>query len=72
VVEELDTFLGERFDLMFNVLSESRKMCAGKGTQADRADFLKRVVRDPDVGLFVRAGDAASALERAKKLGVPL
>jgi siroheme synthase-like protein len=71
VIKELDAFLDRRFDTMFDVLLESRKMCAGKGTQADRADFLKRVAHDPEVDRFVRAGDAAAALEKAKGLGVP-
>jgi len=71
VVEELDAFLGIRFDSMFNVLSESRKMCAGKGTQAERAGFLKRVAHDPDVNRLVRAGDEAAAFERVKELGAP-
>lgn len=71
VVEELETFLDERFDVMFDVLAESRKMCAGKGTQAERAEFLRKVAHDPEVRAFATAGDKESALGRAKALGVP-
>jgi siroheme synthase-like protein len=71
VINELETMLDERFDIMFEVLAESRRMCSGKGTQAERAEFLKRVAYDSEVNRLVRKGDAASALERAKKLGVP-
>jgi siroheme synthase-like protein len=72
VVGELETFLDERFDVMFDVLAELRRMCAGKGTQAERSEFLRKAARDPEVNRSVREGDAASALERAKTLGVPL
>ena len=71
VIEELETFLDERFDLMYDVLTELRKMCAGKGTQPERSEFLRKAARDPEVNRLVRAGDKASALERAKTLGVP-
>ncbi|MDR2698962.1 MAG: hypothetical protein LBB30_04735 [Candidatus Methanoplasma sp.] len=71
-VRELDAFLDERFDIMFGVLSESRRMCAGKGTQAERAEFLRKVACDPVVDGFVRTGDAGSAMERVKELGVPM
>jgi len=71
VIEELDAFLDERFDTMFDILSESRRMCAGKGTQAERAGFLKKVARDPIVDELVRTGNAAAALKRATELGVP-
>ena len=71
VIGELDEFLDEKFDIMFDVLAESRKMCAGKGTQAERAEFLKKVTRDPEVNRLIRAGDPVSALEIVKRLGVP-
>jgi siroheme synthase (precorrin-2 oxidase/ferrochelatase) len=72
VIGELNGFLDKRFDAMFDVLAESRKMCAGRGTQADRSEFLRRVTVDAEVGRLVRAGDVSSAVERAKKLGVPI
>jgi siroheme synthase-like protein len=72
VVRELDAFLDKRFDIMFDVLAEARKMCAGRGTQPDRSEFLKRVTSDPEVDRFVKAGDISSALKRVKKLGVPI
>lgn len=72
VVEELETFLDDRFDLMYDVLAELRKMCAGKGTQPERSEFLRKAARDPEVNRLVKAGDTASALERAKTLGVPV
>jgi siroheme synthase-like protein len=71
VINELETLLDERFDIMFDVLAESRRICAGKGTQAERAEFLKRVAYSPEVNRLVREGDVASAMERAKTLGVP-
>ena len=72
LVRELDAFLDGRFDAMFSVLAESRRMCAGKGTQKERSDFLKRVACDPEVDRLVKTGDTASALERVKTLGVPI
>ncbi|MCL2033033.1 MAG: hypothetical protein FWG96_07205 [Methanomassiliicoccaceae archaeon] len=71
VVEELDAFLDERFDVMFDILSELRKMCAGKGTQAERSEYLRKAARDPEVNRFAGERDTASALERAKMLGAP-
>jgi len=71
VVKELETFLDGRFDAMFDVLFESRKMCAGKGTQAERAEFLRGVSLDPEVGRLVKAKDVASAMERVRTMGVP-
>ncbi|MCL2296253.1 MAG: hypothetical protein FWC29_04140 [Methanomassiliicoccaceae archaeon] len=71
VIRELELFLDGRFDVMFDVLFEARKMCAGKGTQAERAEFLRKVTLDPEVDRFVRAGDAASAVDRARAIGVP-
>jgi siroheme synthase-like protein len=70
LVEELNTFLDGRFDIMFDILYESRKMCAGKGTQPQRADFLRRVSHDPEIDKYARAGDLASAVERARTLWV--
>ena len=71
VIRELEPFLDGRFDAMFDVLFEARKMCAGKGTQAERAEFLRRVTRDPEVERLVRAMDVASAVERVKTMDVP-
>ncbi|MDR0779065.1 MAG: bifunctional precorrin-2 dehydrogenase/sirohydrochlorin ferrochelatase [Methanomassiliicoccaceae archaeon] len=71
VVNELETFLDEGFDNMFVVLSESRSICAGKGTQPERSDFLKRVANDPDVRRLAKSGNVIDAIEKAKQLGVP-
>ncbi len=71
VIEELDIFLDERFDAMFDVLACSRSMCAGKGTQPERTEFLRRVARDPEVNRLARSGDTETALKRAKELGAP-
>jgi siroheme synthase-like protein len=72
VVEELETFLDEGFDNMFSVLSESRNICAGKGTQPERSEYLKRVAHDPDVRRLARSGKVTEAIEKAKELGVPV
>lgn len=70
VVEELDIFLDKKFDDMFDVLAELRKMCSGKWSQAERSEFLRKAVRDPEIKRLVSEGDKESALERAKTLGV--
>ncbi|MDR0791038.1 MAG: bifunctional precorrin-2 dehydrogenase/sirohydrochlorin ferrochelatase [Methanomassiliicoccaceae archaeon] len=71
VVNELESFLDEGFDNMFAVLSESRNICAGKGTQPERSEFLRRVVNDQEVRRLARSGNVKGAMERAKELGVP-
>ncbi|MDR1691091.1 MAG: hypothetical protein LBR42_04530 [Candidatus Methanoplasma sp.] len=71
MVEELEKLLNGRFDTMFSVLLESRNMCSGKGTQPERADFLRRVAHDPEVNRLAEAGDTASAMRRVLELGVP-
>jgi len=71
VVEELETFLDGRFDAMYDILFEARIMCAGKGTQKKRSEFLKRVAHDPEVRRYAADGDVLSATERVKELGVP-
>jgi siroheme synthase-like protein len=71
VIGELESFLDEGFDNMFTVLLESRNICAGKGTQPERSDFLRRVANDPDVRMLARSGNVGDAIERAKQLGVP-
>lgn len=73
VVGELGAFLDGRFDTMFDILLDLRGMCAGKKTQAERAEFLRKAARDPEVNMFARCGDKASALERGRELwGAPL
>ena len=71
VIEELDSFLDSRFDVMLSILAESRKMCAGKGTQPERSEFLRRVARDPEVNALAKAGNVSAALERVENMGVP-
>ncbi|MDR1954744.1 MAG: hypothetical protein LBP82_02180 [Candidatus Methanoplasma sp.] len=71
VIGELETFLDDRFDIMFDVLAGSRAICAGKGTQAERSEYLKRVAGDPEVNMFAKARDAGPAMKRAGELGVP-
>jgi siroheme synthase-like protein len=71
LVDELDKLLDEKFDHMFSVLSEARRICAGRGTQAERSEFLRRVARDPEIRRFVRSGDIPAAVRRCEELGVP-
>jgi len=71
VVKELETFLDESFDNMFAVLSRSRELCAGKGTQPERSEFLRRVYGDREVKDLAGKGDIKAAMERVKELGVP-
>jgi siroheme synthase (precorrin-2 oxidase/ferrochelatase) len=72
VIGELEGFLDDGFDNMFTVLSGSRAICAGKGTQPERSEFLRKVAQDPDVRRLARSGNVPDAIETAKRLGVPL
>jgi len=71
VVEELDSLMDGRFDAMYDILFEARAMCAGKGTQKERSEFLRKVSHDPDVKRSAIKGDVSSAMRRVKELGVP-
>ena len=68
VVEELDRFLDEKFDLMFDVISKIRDECRNMWTQPLRSKFLRNVLHDPSVLAYVEEGKKGLAVERAKRM----
>ena len=68
VVEELEAFLGEKFDLMFDVISLIRDECRNMWTQPMRSKFLRNVLHDPSVLSYVNEGKKGLAIERAKRM----
>ena len=71
VVDELDEFLDKKFDDMFYVLSEARKLCTGKSIQTERSEYLRKVARDPEIRRLIELGDLPSAVKKASELGIP-
>ena len=68
VVEELDRFLDEKFDLMLEVITEVRNACRNMWTQPMRSRFLRNVLHDPLVFSCVKEGKKSAAVERARSM----
>jgi precorrin-2 dehydrogenase / sirohydrochlorin ferrochelatase len=70
VVEKLDPFLDESYDLMMDLMMDLRPMVMdGIASQQARAEYLARVLRDENVWNCLRGRDLKGAMETAKRIG---
>lgn len=70
VVEELDSFLDERFDRMFDLMAEMRGLAMKNiPTQPARKEFLQSVINDPEIRKAVAEDRMGDAREMALKKG---
>lgn len=72
LVECLDRLLDGRFDSMYRLLRDSRARIAGKGTQPERSELLRRIARDGIVSESIEAGDTEAAERRAMEMEADL
>ena len=70
VVEELDSFLDERFDRMFDLMAEMRGLAMKNiPTQPARKEFLQSVINDPEIRKAVAEDRMGDAREMSLKKG---
>lgn len=68
VIEELDSMLDERFDIMYRILWETRERISGKRTQPERSKLLKDITQDDRIRSALDSRDFAGALQVAKEM----
>lgn len=68
VIEELDSMLDDRFDLMYRILSETREMISGRRTQPERSQLLKDITNDDKIRSALFSRDIECALLRAREM----
>lgn len=68
LVEELDIFLNERFDLMFDLLYALRSRISGMGTQKERSELLHKVAHDPSIRDALSEGDVQKARDVVERM----
>lgn len=70
VIENLDKFLSEEYDLMLDLLIELRKIIINKiPTQVARAEYLATILHDENILKLLKSGKEKEALEHAIKIG---